>query len=177
MVDGEQVVDKKVSPLQENNLDVVYRPGSGNVAADALSRAPVRAERAGQGDDERPAAGAQQAEERPATGGEGRLMNEPIRVEQAIEKFRKKGGCGALEIMVIDSLVCIRMEGGSSRVVLPMTLWANALRESPDSVYAGHLHKHTRGWQRLTSALTCVHTYEHGCSPIATVGQGRRKRR
>lgn len=117
--------------LQEFNFEVVYRPGTSNVVADALSRAPVHTVTAA-----RPG-------ERHRTGGEGQLSEGEVRSEQArdktVQKLRKQGKYGARPIVVAEDLVHIEEDDGSKRVVLPMVLWGKALRESHDSIYAGHL--------------------------------------
>ncbi|KAE9288914.1 hypothetical protein PF008_g26010 [Phytophthora fragariae] len=119
--------------LQEYNFTVVYRPGAGNVVADALSRAPVNSVTAARGDQ-------QNLEEH---GGEGQLTDAEIKSEQAhdktVKRLLEKGSYGASVIEESQGLVCIRDERGGRRVVLPSTLWAKALKEHHDSIFACHL--------------------------------------
>ncbi|GMF47792.1 unnamed protein product [Phytophthora fragariaefolia] len=119
--------------LQEYNFTVVYRPGAGNVVADAMSRASVKAVVAGQSAREVPE----------LYGGEGQITDAEIKSEQArdktVKRLLEKGRYGASIIEESHGLVFIRNEHGGRRVVLPSTLWAKALREHHDSIFACHL--------------------------------------
>ncbi|KAG6604545.1 Gag-pol fusion protein [Phytophthora cinnamomi] len=125
--------------LQEYDFEVIYRPGASNVVADALSRAPVGAVT---GAGQRASDGANQRDER-VVGGEGQLTDREIRAGQAkdraVKKLRSKGECGDRDVVVVHGIVYIRESDGGLRVVLPTTLWAKALREGHDSVFACHL--------------------------------------
>ncbi|GMF32601.1 unnamed protein product [Phytophthora fragariaefolia] len=101
---------------------------------DALSRAPVKAVVAGQ-----------RAREAPELyGGEIQITEAEIKSEQArdkaVKRLSEKGRYGASIIEVSYGLVCKRNEHGGSRVVLPSTLWAKALREHHASIFACHPH-------------------------------------
>jgi hypothetical protein len=122
--------------LQEYNFTVVYRPGAGNVVADALSRAPVNVVTVARGS----------GQDGGGAGGEGQLTDEEIRREQAqdktVQRLKDKGSYGSKAIEEAHGLVCIRDENGGRRVVLPSTLWAKALREHHDSIFACLLRTH-----------------------------------
>ncbi|GMF26487.1 unnamed protein product [Phytophthora fragariaefolia] len=123
--------------LQEYDFDIIYRSGASNVVADALSRAPIQAvlvsgsgtttTNGGQRDD----------------GSEGQLSDQMIKAEQArdrtVQNLIRKGKYHNRRIVVEDDVAYIIMSDGSKRVVLPTSLWTAALKESHDSIYAGHL--------------------------------------
>ncbi|KAE9290337.1 hypothetical protein PF008_g25635 [Phytophthora fragariae] len=124
--------------LQEYDFEVVYRPGSSNVVADALSRAPARVVTAASQETEtRPDGG------RAGEGSDGQLTDQAIKAEQAqdrtVQILVRKGKYGGRKIVVEDEVVYIVENDGSKRVVLPTALWAAALRENHDSIYACHL--------------------------------------
>ncbi|KAE9219288.1 hypothetical protein PF005_g7929 [Phytophthora fragariae] len=124
--------------LREYDFEVVYRPGSSNVIADALFRAPVRVVTAASQETEiRPNGG------RAGEGSAGQLIDQAIQAEQAqdrtVQNLVRNGKYGGRKIIVEDEVVHIMENDGSKRVVLPTALWAAALRENHDSIYACHL--------------------------------------
>ncbi|KAE9159283.1 hypothetical protein PF004_g31596 [Phytophthora fragariae] len=120
--------------LQEYDFEIIYRAGTSNVVADALSRAPVGAV---VGAAERPAG------EQGAASSVGQLAEEVIGKEQAkdrmVKNLRQKGKYRDRVIVVEDEVVYIVQSDGSKKVVLPAALWAVALREGHDSIYSCHL--------------------------------------
>ncbi|KAE8968787.1 hypothetical protein PR001_g27690 [Phytophthora rubi] len=124
--------------LQEYDFEVVYRPGSSNVVADALSRAPARVVTAASQETETRTDGGRAGE-----GSDGQLTDQAIKAEQAqdrtVQNLVRKGKYGGRKIVVEDEVVHIVENDGSKRVVLPTALWAAALRENHDSIYACHL--------------------------------------
>uniref|UniRef100_H3H759 Integrase catalytic domain-containing protein n=1 Tax=Phytophthora ramorum TaxID=164328 RepID=H3H759_PHYRM len=125
--------------LQEYDFEVVYRPGSSNVVADALSRAPIHTVTAARSGIERE----EIAGDLPRQGSEGQLTDETIRARQAddktVRKLRREKKYGGRAIVVKDELFHIRESDGSLRIVLPTALWPDVLRENHDSIFACHL--------------------------------------
>ncbi|KAE8910793.1 hypothetical protein PF003_g5136 [Phytophthora fragariae] len=119
--------------LQVYDFEVVYRPGSSNVVADALSRAPARVVTAASQDNETRQDGVREGE-----GSDGQLTDQAIKAEQAQDRTAQnlvlKGKYGGRKIVVENEVVHIVENDGSKRVVLP-----TALRENHDSIYACHL--------------------------------------
>ncbi|KAE8990706.1 hypothetical protein PR001_g21421 [Phytophthora rubi] len=99
--------------LQEYDFEIIYRAGTSNVVADALSRAPVGAV---VGAAERP------ADEPGAASSVGQLVDEVIGKEQAkdrmVKNLRRKGKYRDRVIVVEDEIVYIVQSDGSKKELL-----------------------------------------------------------
>ncbi|KAE9344465.1 hypothetical protein PR003_g8450 [Phytophthora rubi] len=97
--------------LQEYDFEIIYRAGTSNVVADALSRAPVGAV---VGAAERP------ADEPGAASSVGQLVDEVIGKEQAkdrmVKNLRRKGKYRDRVIVVEDEIVYIVQSDGSKKM-------------------------------------------------------------
>lgn len=126
--------------LQEMDFSITYRPGSTNVVADALSRAPVRQVTAV----DQPQRDEQLESEIAETLAEsGQLTDAEIRVEQQrdreVQRLKRAKRYGGSEILQKEGLVYVKFDDETLRVVLPAALWAKAFREAHDSIFACHL--------------------------------------
>ncbi|GMF58810.1 unnamed protein product [Phytophthora fragariaefolia] len=97
-----------------------------------------------QGDLQRDAAGGAQRENASETAGNADQLTDAVvrreqRRDKAVQKLRRKGKFGARTNVEVNGVVYIEEVDGEKRVVLPTALWAIALRESHDSVYACHV--------------------------------------
>ncbi|OWY99560.1 RNA-directed DNA polymerase [Phytophthora megakarya] len=136
-------------------LKYLMTPGKANLVADALSRAPVRtvaapvdgrAAREGNARDgardhrgEQHESGMTGVRSKNGVGNKATASSEKKGSLRTVKKLRERRRYGSRAIEVENGLVCIKEDDGSNRVVLPSALWASALRESHDSVYACHL--------------------------------------
>ncbi|KAE8957063.1 hypothetical protein PR001_g31505, partial [Phytophthora rubi] len=127
--------------LQEYNFDITYRPGSTNVVADALSRAPVRQVVGSEQTDNASTGTAPPAAT--AAAATGQLTDDEIRQQQQqdaqVQKLVRTRRRGTQEIITDGGIVYARSADGERRVVLPVALRHKVLREAHDSIFACHL--------------------------------------
>ncbi|GMF52732.1 unnamed protein product [Phytophthora fragariaefolia] len=143
--------------LQEYNVTITYRAGSTNVAADALSRAPVKTLTTG-GQPREPAEEDVQLVTPREPGAEGLGSSEVVTAEEAVtaeveptiergqltdtevgkwvRKLQRDGKYLGQQIITKDGLVYLQGNDKALRVVLPVALRAKALREAHDSIYS-----------------------------------------
>ncbi|KAJ0392607.1 hypothetical protein P43SY_003150 [Pythium insidiosum] len=125
--------------LSEYDIDVVYRPGRENVVPDALSRAPVNMVTPAAATAARRETGYHEAWQLD----EETLIQHQSNSEMCREAI-EKGTINGKQVEKRDGKLMVLTEEGW-RTLLPPSLWAQALRECHDSVWAGHL----RGPQTL----------------------------